>query len=219
MCYDDVVAVAGAVAGAADTGAADAGAAGTDAADTTGTVLTAAGVTTAPVGRTSPGAISTTSCGSAMPRCTAIASRRALLVPTRCPQCLAPLAIILVSPSAGCIGGLRGQNGRCDNCSACICRQRRLEHRPINLCPCPHRSHPLRALHQWCLHRHLSLYSLSRRLSLYNNLPCYVGCGGIIRLRIPFTQLPCCAYHISPCHRDPRCIHFTKGLFKFNSLF
>ena len=77
MCYDDVVAVAGAVAGAADTGAADAGAAGTDAADTTGTVLTAAGVTTAPVGRTSPGAISTTSCGSAMPRCTAIASRRA----------------------------------------------------------------------------------------------------------------------------------------------
>ena len=42
-----------------------------------GTVVKAAGVMMAPVGMVSPGTMSTTSYGRAMPRCTAIASRRA----------------------------------------------------------------------------------------------------------------------------------------------
>ena len=80
MFYDDDmhtgcswVTVAGAAAGgiAGTTGAILEGA--TD----VGTVVTAAGVMMVPAGIASPATMSTTSYGRAMPRCTAIASRRA----------------------------------------------------------------------------------------------------------------------------------------------
>ena len=71
------VMVAGAAAGTEAGGVAGTTGAKLEGATDVGTVVTAAGVMMAPVGMVSPGTMSTTSYGRAMPRCTAIASRRA----------------------------------------------------------------------------------------------------------------------------------------------
>ena len=84
MFYDDDmhtgggwVTVAGAVAGTEAGSAAGTTGAKLESAMDVGTVVTAAGVMMAPVGMVSPGTMSTTSYGRAMPCCTTIASRQA----------------------------------------------------------------------------------------------------------------------------------------------